>query len=371
MSYDDEAVDPRRDLAEIEMPTTYTGEVIQGASTLGDPVFVQLDNVDEEDDDDISPTPQRVGPCSYSPRGVDLPKVGDRVLVAFSDNGEPWLAEWVPTVPTPLASGASVEQWFTGSGAPAGGLGAINDWYLDSVSGNYYEKTGASSWTLRGNLKGPPGTDGADGATGSTGATGTPGEQWFTGGGAPSGGLGVINDWYLDSVTGDYYEKTGPTTWTLRGNLKGPAGASASGGAAATGTYSTNVGNGVATSFTVTHNFASRNVGVAVFHSSAPYDEVFPDVERTNLNDITVRFLAPPASNEYTVLVWTGALNTYVHTQVAPSATWSINHGRGGFPSVTVIDSGGSTILPEITYVDNMNLNVVFGSATSGKAYLN
>jgi hypothetical protein len=41
--------------------------------------------------------------------------------------------------------------------------------------------------------------------------------------GAPSPVLGTDSDFYLDSVTGDYYEKIGGV-WVLEGNLKGPAG---------------------------------------------------------------------------------------------------------------------------------------------------
>jgi len=112
-------------------------------------------------------------------------------------------------------AGAAGEKWFTQSGAPSGATGAIGDWSLDSANGDYYEKTGASTWTLRGNLKGPQG---------AAGTNGTPGEKWFTQAGAPASGTGIIGDWSLDSSNGDYYEKTGSTTWTLRGNLKGPAG---------------------------------------------------------------------------------------------------------------------------------------------------
>ena len=121
----------------------------------------------------------------------------------------------------PGSAGTPGEKWFTQAGAPAGGTGIIGDWSLDSSNGDYYEKTGASTWTLRGNLKGP---------TGSTGSTGTPGEKWFTQSGAPSGATGAVGDWSLDSANGDYYEKTGSSTWTLRGNLKGPTGSTGSAG---------------------------------------------------------------------------------------------------------------------------------------------
>src|SRR6478735_5612076 len=60
----------------------------------------------------------------------------------------------------------------------------------------------------------------------STGAAGTPGSVWYNGSGVPSSGLGLTGDYYLNDLNGDAYQKTGPTTWGLIANLKGPAGAS-------------------------------------------------------------------------------------------------------------------------------------------------
>ena len=146
-------------------------------------------------------------------------------------------------------AGTPGEVWFTGTAAPGSGLGIVGDWFLVSTTGDYYEKTGASTWTLRGNLKGPQGIQGTQGPQGNTGsqgpqgntgpagADGAPGEKWFTGSGAPSGTLAgsIVGDWYLRTDTGDYYEKTGSTTWTLRGNLTGPQGATGTQGPAGQG----------------------------------------------------------------------------------------------------------------------------------------
>ena len=126
--------------------------------------------------------------------------------------------------------------WHDGTGAPTSGLGAQGDYYLDNNNGDYYTKVDGTTWSLRGNLTGPqglPGTPGTpgdqgppgdDGADGADGADGRDGEQWFTGAGSPST-EGEVGDLYLQDVTGDYYEKTAdPSTWVLRGNLKGAAG---------------------------------------------------------------------------------------------------------------------------------------------------
>jgi hypothetical protein len=56
--------------------------------------------------------------------------------------------------------GAPGSVWFSGTGSPSAGTGIVGDWYLDDANGDVYEKTGASSWTLRDNLTGPAGGGG-------------------------------------------------------------------------------------------------------------------------------------------------------------------------------------------------------------------
>jgi len=119
-------------------------------------------------------------------------------------------------------NGAPGSVWFTGAGVPAGSLAGsvIGDFYLNSSTGDYYRKTAATVWTLQGNLRGPQGT------TGTAGANGAPGSVWFSGTTAPAGSLAgsIVGDWYLNTVTGDVYQKTGAAVWTLQGNVRGPQG---------------------------------------------------------------------------------------------------------------------------------------------------
>lgn len=77
------------------------------------------------------------------------------------------------------------DLWHQGTGAPAGGLGAIGDFYLDTDNGDVYEKTGATTWTLRTNIKGSQGTAGPAGPAGPAGAS--PGPTGPTGDPGPSG----------------------------------------------------------------------------------------------------------------------------------------------------------------------------------------
>lgn len=65
---------------------------------------------------------------------------------------------------------------------------------------------------------GPPGAAGTPGATGPAGADGT---IWLTGSGVPAGGLGAIGNYYLNSINGDVYVKTGASTWAERTGWRG------------------------------------------------------------------------------------------------------------------------------------------------------
>ncbi len=70
---------------------------------------------------------------------------------------------------------SDLPAFLDGSGAPAGSLGNVDDRYIDNDTGDYYEKTGASSWTLTGNFEGPQGVQGIQGLQGLQGDTGAAG----------------------------------------------------------------------------------------------------------------------------------------------------------------------------------------------------
>lgn len=62
------------------------------------------------------------------------------------------------------------------------------------------------------------------------------------------------------------------------------------------------IGNNSATSFTIEHGFATRDVIVQVY-DTATYDTVICDVVRTDTNTVTCSFSVAPASNAYKVVV--------------------------------------------------------------------
>lgn len=62
---------------------------------------------------------------------------------------------------------------------------------------------------------------------------------------------------------------------------------------------------------------------------------------------------------------------TYVHDQIAASASWNITHAMGKYPSVTIVDTGGNIVVGDVNYISTTNLIVTFSASFSGKAYLN
>lgn len=76
-------------------------------------------------------------------------------------------------------------------------------------------------------------------------------------------------------------------------------------GVAATGAvpYETDLGDGSATTFTVTHNLGTKAVNVVVFRNASPYDEVDVYVAHTTTNTVTVEPDEVWSSSQFHVVV--------------------------------------------------------------------
>lgn len=109
--------------------------------------------------------------------------------------------------------GGGTFEFFFNAGPPVGLFGLDGDVYLDTTNDDLYKKSGGV-WTFQTNIQG---------STGLTGATGAPGSQIYSAPGAPSGGLGVNTDFYVNETNGDFYLKVAGV-WVLQGNLTGPQG---------------------------------------------------------------------------------------------------------------------------------------------------
>ncbi|MGD9697604.1 hypothetical protein [Acinetobacter sp.] len=60
----------------------------------------------------------------------------------------------------------------------------------------------------------------------------------------------------------------------------------------------------------------------------------------------------------------------YEHNQVASNSIWTVTHNLNKKPSVMIVDSADSMIVPnEISYVDLNTIQVSFTAPMSGKAY--
>ena len=61
---------------------------------------------------------------------------------------------------------------------------------------------------------------------------------------------------------------------------------------------------------------------------------------------------------------------SYVHNQSTSLDDWEINHQLNRFPSITVVDSAGTEVEGQVTYIDNDTISILFNGAFSGKAFL-
>lgn len=66
------------------------------------------------------------------------------------------------------------------------------------------------------------------------------------------------------------------------------------------------IGDGTSTSFTVTHNFNTRNVVVTVNRNSGNYEEILVETRRITVNAVELVFASAPASNAFNVTVTKG-----------------------------------------------------------------
>lgn len=90
-------------------------------------------------------------------------------------------------------------------------------------------------------------------------------------------------------------------------------------------------------------------------------------IENKNVVDITSNISTSP----YPPGPGTGDLN-FVYTQTVPSAVWEVTHNLDKYPSVTIVDTAGTTIVPnEINYNSGNRLTIHFLAQFCGKAYLN
>lgn len=100
------------------------------------------------------------------------------------------------------------------------------------------------------------------------------------------------------------------TGWVATANQGGTLGTTAitwakfsSAVASGLGRYTISIGDGSATSYTVTHGLSTQNCIVQVYEAGSPYNVVYPDVQMTTSTTCTIIFAVAPTTNQYTVVV--------------------------------------------------------------------
>ena len=67
--------------------------------------------------------------------------------------------------------------------------------------------------------------------------------------------------------------------------------------------YATTIGDGTATSYTVTHNLSTKDVTVQIFETNADYNQIEADVQHTSMSAVTIKFASAPTAGEYRVVI--------------------------------------------------------------------
>lgn len=77
------------------------------------------------------------------------------------------------------------------------------------------------------------------------------------------------------------------------------------------------------------------------------------------------------ATNLYFTNTRARSATRFTWDQSTAMAVWTVPHNTNGFPSVTVVDTLGNVVTPDITYVDANTVQITHGAAYAGKAYIN
>lgn len=90
------------------------------------------------------------------------------------------------------------------------------------------------------------------------------------------------------------------------------------------------------------------------------------------LDVISGNYYGPKASGLWPTspIISISQTKRYVHNQPVTASTWNITHSLGGRPSVTIVDSAGTTVIGEVVYNSDTSITVLFSAPFSGQAYL-
>jgi len=217
--------------------------------------------------------------------------------------------------------------WLVGAVDPAVGAGNIGDYYLNSASGDIFNKTGAGWGTSIGSLIGPQGPVGATGAQGPQGVQGPQGIQGPAGADGATGAAGPQGPQGPQGIQG-LTGLTGPAGPQGIQGIQGPQGATpliADGGGTTIG--------GTPESPTIAVNYGTA-ANTAIQGNAAHGGDVSGTYDNLTVNKIKNQTISAGASANAQSLVWNS-----VASQWQPVVQSQIFGGNPGNATV----AGGAT----------------------------
>ena len=111
--------------------------------------------------------------------------------------------------------------------------------------------------------------------------------------------------------------------------------------------YAATFGDGVSTSYTITHNLGTRDVDVNVYQAATPYNAIQCGIANATLNTVTLTFVTAPAANSLRAIVQAGGssiifptLPTVWTDELQPGYIGNVNTG----PITAAINAGTAAL---------------------------
>lgn len=114
--------------------------------------------------------------------------------------------------------------------------------------------------------------------------------------------------------------------------------------------------------------------GITNAYTKTEVDNLLDTVEGNQIASMSITGAETKSLNLHQVdggVVSVSYVDTYTHNQSSPASTWTITHNMNKYPSVTIVDSAGTTVDGSVDYTSLNAVTINFCGAFSGKAYFN
>jgi hypothetical protein len=110
----------------------------------------------------------------------------------------------------------------------------------------------------------------------------------------------------LSGFTGSLQGTAATASFVTSSNVQGPYGMNSvvsASHAVTVRSYAQLIGDGTTTNIPVTHNLGTNDLHITVYSASGNFENIIPDIHRTSVNAIEVRFVNPPTFEQYRVYI--------------------------------------------------------------------